>query len=74
MPQKKIIKGTVAKLQGTDVFHLEPAERSAEGGGWREMDGRGRKAEIGRQEGRSGVGREEDERSGEMRREREKQS
>lgn len=66
MPQKKIIKGTVAKLQGTDVFHLEPAERSTEGGGWREMDGRGRKAETQRQEGRSRVGRQEDEKSGEI--------
>lgn len=32
MPQKKIIKRTVAKLQGTDVFHLEPAERKHRGG------------------------------------------
>lgn len=35
MPQKKkkkTIKGTVAKLQGTDVFHLEPAGRSTEWG------------------------------------------
>lgn len=35
MPQKKIIRETVAKLQGTDVFHLEPAERKHGGGGWR---------------------------------------
>lgn len=60
MPQKKIIKGTVAKLQGTDVFHLEPAERKAQrwGGGWREMEGR-RKVETHRQERRSGPGWEE---------------
>lgn len=30
--KKKTIKGTVAKLQGTDVFHLEPAGRSTEWG------------------------------------------
>ena len=62
MPQKKIIKGTVAKLQGTDVFHLEPAERNAQRwggwGGWREREGR-RKVETHRQERRSGPGWEE---------------
>lgn len=47
---EKIIKGTVAKLQGTDVFHLEPAGRKRRGGGWREMEGRGRKAKTDRQE------------------------
>lgn len=41
---EKIIKGTVAKLQGTDVFHLEPVGESTERGGWRGMEGRGRKA------------------------------
>ena len=60
MPQKKIIKGTVVKLQGTDVFHLEPAERKHRGGcGWGEMEGRRRKAETHRQERRSGLGYEE---------------
>lgn len=64
MPQKKIIKGTVAKLQGTDVFHLEPAERKYRGG-WVGRDGGKRKKSQDRQERRSGVDREADERSGE---------
>lgn len=59
MPQKTTIKGTVAKLQGADVFHLEPAGSSTEGGWWREMEGRGRKAETEKQEERSREGREE---------------
>lgn len=61
MPQKNVIKGTVAKLQGTDVFHLEPAERKHRGG-WVERDGRKKKSPD-RQERRSGAGREGDERS-----------
>lgn len=45
---EKIIKGTVAKLQGTDVFHLEPAERKRRGGRV-ERDGRKRKKSQDRQ-------------------------
>lgn len=63
---EKIIKGTVAKLQGTDVFHLEPAERKRRGG-WVGRDGGKRKKSQDRQEWRSRVSREEDERSGKIR-------
>lgn len=47
---RKNNKRTVAKLQGTDVFHLESAERKQRGGGWREMEGGGGRAETGRGE------------------------
>lgn len=45
---EKIIKGTVAKLQGTDVFHLEPAEKKRRGGRV-ERDGGKRKKSRDRQ-------------------------
>lgn len=45
---EKIIKGTVAKLQGTDVFHLEPAERKCRRGRV-ERDGGKRKKSRDRQ-------------------------
>lgn len=64
---EKIIKGTVAKLQGTDVFHLESAERTRRGGRRVGRDGGKRKKSQDRQERRSGVCREEDKRSGETR-------